>query len=904
MAEVVVGSLMLKIGSALKAKLSQKAVRGDLADIKEELQEIQHFIREADMASEDRESVAVWLNQLRETAYDIEDILDESIYLAGEQKRGGLRALTPKSLHNSKKSCSPKGVISPCVSLMHRKSIAAAQLNELKIRVADILERGKRYDVWKREKTLVYKEARERRTTESSLVGMESNKKTLIDWLTDETEELMKISVWGMGGLGKTTLVDLVYNSEEIGKRFKCRAWITVSQTYVIVDMLRSVIKEILINKKESVPQDIDAMNKEMLIGRLHHCLRHERYLIVLDDVWSESVWHEIRDACPKKNNCRSRIMFTTRNFEVATSLASPHRVFELKPLQYDQAWELLCKSAFQGDLNGNFPQDFKDSATAIVNKCDGLPLAIVVQAGLMHSKHSVSEWSSDCNSLNVIPTNNVELSFSVLMRSFYDLPHYLKNCFLYCSVFPEDYGIKRKRVIRLWVAEGFVEEREGKTLEEVAEEYFNELIHRSMLQVTKRNDWERPKECRMHSVMRQLAISISKKQNFCIVCEDCEEHPTATARRLSIIEVSDTIITVLGRISGLRSLLVFATDASTSKIMATLSFRLLRVLDLHGAPIVSIPDAVSTLFHLRYFSVRQTEVNALPEDLEKLLNLQTLDLQYSGVQKLPSVVKLHNLRHLFMIRSVDKTGLSVGMQTPGTAWSLKDLQTLEGIVSNKKVVREVQNLEKLRSFVILEVKKSDGAALCASIEKMTFLNNLQVQDEGEGLELETLASPPSPLQKLFLVGHLQRLPRWFSFLNSLKVLRLQSSGLNEDPFCSLQSLPMLLCLELHKAYAGEELQCEEGGFLSLKTLRLIELNQLKQIRMGTGALGSLRELHLSRCRELNALPQGIKCLTTLEKLYFEVSEELLQRMQPNGGEYHKISHIPTVDLTLRDDVI
>ncbi|KAK1268065.1 Disease resistance protein RPM1 [Acorus gramineus] len=688
-------------------------------------------------------------------------------------------------------------------------------------------------------------------------------------------------------------------------KHFDCQVWLTVSLTYSIAEILRSLTYEAM-NNKGIVPKDITTMDTSFVLHMLRQHLQHKRYLIVLDDVWDTRMWEEIRLAFPE-NECGSRIVFTTRNFKVATSLSSSHRVILPKTLQYDQAWELFCNMVFRGSSWRSCPREVEDLARASVNKCGGLPLAIVCLAGLMYSKeYSVIEWIRVLNSINGKLTYELDTPvLYILMLSFHELPFRLKNCFLYCSAFPGLYKIKRKRIVRLWVAEGFVEEREGMTAEEVAEEYLNELVYRSMLQVTKTDDGGKLKECCMHDIMREMGISISKKQNFFITCEGREERLTAAARRLSIIEVSDNIETGSARKFYLRSLLVFSTDARTLNLLAALRFRLLRVLDLYGAPVESLPNAVCNLFNLKYLSIRQTNVNVLPKHLGRLQKLQTLDLQYSKVKKLPSLTELHDLRHLFIIHSVDRFGRSVGMQTLGKIWALKDLQTLKGIVSNNKIIQQVQNLKMLRSFVILEVKKSDGAALCASIEKMRFLNNLQVQAmEGEGLELESLAFPPSQLQKLFLIGHLQRLPRWFSFLNNLKVLRLRSSWLNEDPLRSLQSLPALVCLELYKAYEGKELWCEAHGFRSLRTLRLIELSQLNQITIEVGAMGSLRELQLSRCRELNTLPQGIEWITTLEKLYFEVSEELLQRMQPNGDEYIKISHISTVDLILRDDVI
>ncbi|KAK1316993.1 Disease resistance protein RPM1 [Acorus calamus] len=898
MAEAVVGSLILKISAALAAEAANTlstiskeeaslllSVRSDMRDIKSELEMMQAFIRHADHLSEGDHPASVWVNQVREAAHDIEDIIDEFTYFVGDKRKSGIWSSVAKTLRLSRNISSRHGI--------------AKQLQEIKSKIKGISDRRIRYDVKgpgegpsnndAREKQLFRADYSRFLQEDFDVVGVENSKKHLIDWLTEEEAERKEISVWGMGGLGKTTLTARVYMSEETVKHFDCRAWITVSKTYEIDDVLRSIIKELFNEKEEMIPQNIGVMSTGSLTHAIRRYLQPKRYLIVFDDVWNVDVRDKICVALPK-NKCKSRLMFTTRNHEIASSLASPNRVFQLQSLHYDQAWDLFCKNAFQGDLQGICPPELKDSATTIVKKCDGLPLAIVTLAGVMCSKEkSTTQWNSVTNSLNWMISNNQQLEkiSNILMLSFHDLPHYLKTCFLYCSAFPEDYPIKRKRIIRLWVAEGFVEARKGMTMEDTAEEYLNELVHRSMLHVARANTWGRIKEFRMHDVVREVAICMSKKQNFCMMLE---EQPTATARRLSILKANNTVHTALGKMPHLRSLLVFATDDSISitlNKMAELGFRLLRVLDLQGAPIDSLPDAVNNLFNLSYLNLRRTKVKVLPNSLGRLQNLQTLDLQFSGVEELPSGIQLRSLRHLF-------STVSVG----GGLRGLKDLQTLKGIISSGEVVEQVGELTQLRSFAITKVMESDGATLCSSIKRMRFLHHLDVQavDEGEGsLELESLGPPPS-LQKLSLKGRLQRLPRWFRSLTNLKVLILRSSGLREDPLHFLQKLPNLVYLELRKAYNGKKLNFQKNAFPSLKTLLFFELNQLNQITIEGGAMPSLQRLNLVRCGELKMLPLGIDCLATLHQLYLVfMPEELLERMREQGDDRPKIRQIPIV---------
>ncbi|KAK1273404.1 Disease resistance protein RPM1 [Acorus gramineus] len=889
MAEAIVGLVILKLGSALVTEFSKSlllfskeeaslllALRSDMEEIKSEMEMIQAFIRHADMTMAGDERTAVWVAQVREIAYYIEDIIDDFTYSVGEQKSFGFW----------------KSVAKPLQVSMNFKGIAM-QLQNIKIRIKGTSERRIRYDIKGLEEGSSSKDVIERsidispfHKEDDDIVGLKSKKEQLINWLKDDRAKHMEISVCGMGGVGKTTLVAKVYKSEQIVQHFQWRAWVTVSKSYNKNDILRSIIKELFHEKKEMIPQGIDGMNTKELAENLHGCLVDQRYLIVLDDVWDVSLWSEIKDVF---NTSKRRIMFTTRNSEIATSLASSSdRVFNLKPLQDDEARKLFCNIAFRGDRGGICPTELECPAKEIINKCDGLPLAIVTLGGLLRTKHSAMEWNDTLKSLNWMLTNSPQLEkmSNILMLSFHDLPHYLKNCFLYCSAFPEDYRIKRKRIIRLWVAEGFIEERDGMTMEEIAEQYLNQLILKNMLFDDERNVWGRLKLCKMHDIVREVAISISKKQKFCMTLE---EQPTTGVRRISVAEVNDTIQEELGKMSRLRSLLVFATNFFNIK--TSLGFKLLRVLDLQDALIDSIPDEVGDLFNLRFLGLSNTKVKVLPKRLKRLQNLQTLDLAYSNVEKIPNgVTKLPNLRHVFL---------------PKHVWVSKELQTLQGISSSNEVVRQVGDLTQLRSFAIVDVRESEGTKLCASIKKMKFLHHLQIQATDTPLILETLDPPPPLLQRLYLGGRLQgTLPRWFKSLTNLKMLYLKSSGLNEDPLLSLKSLPNLVEITLDNAYDGEELCFQADGFPSLKELWLVELSHLNQITIEEGAMQSLKEFNLVSCKELKTLPQDIERLTTLQELnLWEMAEELLERMR--GGQAvdrQKISHIPIVKHVARID--
>ncbi|KAK1291685.1 Disease resistance protein RPM1 [Acorus calamus] len=920
MAEAVVGFLIMKIGQLLTPEavktvwaLSMEElkmltdVRKDMDDIKDELEMIRAFIREADQKMEMSGPKSVWVKQVRDIAYDVEDVIDEfTCFIVGEHRKRGIRGSVSIAVHRSRNLGTWHGI--------------AHKLKDIKEKITNIAERRLRYDIKGIDEgsssnsegsdtLMIQTNLSQFAADDVDIIGMGFSKDILLTWLTDMDAECTRISVWGMGGLGKTTLVSQVYKMDRAKKYFECHAWVTVSQTYKADNLLKNIINDLFQEKGEATPLDsVHPMDTRRLGELIQEKLQDKRYVVVLDDVWSMEPWEKIRHAFPC-NKCGSRIIFTTRNQETAFSLASPSRAFEVHPLKYEEAWALFCRKAFLTNPDRSCPDELKDSASAIVKKCDGLPLAIVTLGGVMYKKTSVFRWQNMDNSLNWVLADDqqVDKMKSILMLSFHDLPHYLKNCFLYCSIFPEDHMINRKRLIRLWVAEGYIQGRDGMTMEEVAEEYLNELVLRSMLQVVKMNEWGRVKECRMHDLVREVAISTSRTQNICTLYNGGVAWPGDRTRRLAIHKMSKNV-KPSADLSHLRSLLLFAKGDHSlniiSNAMEKSTFKFLKVLELQGANITSIPKEVADLFNLSYLSLRHTKVRALPKHVGKLHNLQTLDLHHSDVEELPGeIIECHNLRHLFMLRRPNPGDVNFGMFTPKGIWELNHLQSLQGICSDKELVRHVKKLENLRSFGIFQVQHSEVTDLCESVSQMKFLNNLIIKayDGGKGL-LKLEGFHPSPLlQKLFLGGHLDGVPYWFQSLSNLKEINLVRSGLKEDPLPSLGLLPKLVSIQLYRACDGQRLCFNSRSFPALKKIWLYKLDMLNEIIIEKGAMQSIQDISLVTCKELKVLPQGIEHVSTLRTLYLEdMAEELLAKMR--GPDHSKIKRIPIVRHVIRID--
>ncbi|PQQ13287.1 disease resistance protein RPM1-like [Prunus yedoensis var. nudiflora] len=481
MASVSVSADLLidKFVAILESEAASIAGVGDQVDeIKQELEFMKAFLADADGGNKAHTQVEeVWIRSVRDLTNDVENIIDEFMYHVYEQQIDGrFASWIHKTIHFPK-------------HLWYKRKIAN-KLQKIVMAIRAITDRNQRYgggaavegkstsseDIhrWvqnQAESSLYHKE--------DELVGIEGDKNLLMGWLMNEEQRQTVVSVVGMGGSGKTTLVARTFKDEIVKRHFKCYAWITVSQSYVIEDLLRRLIKEFHKAKKEEVPADMNAMSYNELLEILVNYLETKRYLVVLDDVWDVHLWDKIRFSFPDKQ-LGSRVMLTTRREDIASSsFGVESHVHKIQPLERGDAWELFSMKAFSSYPNKSCSTEILPLARELVEKCEGLPLAIVALSGLMSSKKSLTEWSTIYNSLNWHLTNNplLEPMKSILLFSFNDLPYRLKPCFLYYSLFPEDHVIQNKRLIQLWIAEGFVEHVEGLTPEKVAYSYLMELI-------------------------------------------------------------------------------------------------------------------------------------------------------------------------------------------------------------------------------------------------------------------------------------------------------------------------------------------------------------------------------------------------------------------------------------------
>ncbi|KAI4305333.1 hypothetical protein L6164_028704 [Bauhinia variegata] len=607
-------------------------------------------------------------------------------------------------------------------------------------------------------------------------------------------------------------------------------------------------------------------------------------------------------------------LMRGTKERDVISVKSCLVHIHELQPLPHNKAWELFCKKAFRFEFEGQCPDELVDLSNEIVQRCKGLPLAILAIGGLLSTKpKTLAEWGKLLQSLGSELGSNPHLTSltRILALSYDDLPCNLKSCFLFFGIYPEDYFIRRMRLIRQWIAEGFVKHEEGKTLEEVADEYLRELRNRSLVHVSQ-NDFlfGRDKICQVHDLMREMILRKVKDLNFgCFVHGDDQSIPDRMTRRLSLATDVQAVMSVDH--TSIRSIYickpgVLLPKSYVHKLVTT--FKLLKVVDFERASLDYISDNSGNLFHLRYLSLRETGVKSLPKSIGKLQNLETLDLRQTLVSELPiEINKLTKLRHLLVYHYnyKAKSTFSVvrGVQVKQGIGCLKSLQKLYHVkadLGGLELIMELRRLRLLRTLCLDGIRREYGCSLRALLEELKHLESLAIIAiaEDEIIDLQFISSPPQ-LQKLSLVGCLEKLPNWVIKLEYLVKLILSCSKLMDDPSKTLKTLPNLWSLSLSdNAFDGESLYFQRG-FQKLKFLHLRMLKRLTSIIIERGALPVLEEFTIWSILQLKEVPSGMQYLEELRIMeLLDMPTEFIQSIDPDGGQmYWTIKHVPSIKI-------
>ncbi|XP_065869681.1 putative disease resistance protein RGA3 [Euphorbia lathyris] len=874
-------------------------LKDELEELQDSLTTIRAILQAAEAQQNEREHVRRWFMKLKDIAYEAEDVFDEIAY----------ETLRRKVLNLSPSPSSTRAVVfvkkaAFKVKLAHKVSNIKGLLDKIKndlgavIQIQGISSYIPQVDLDRETDPVLDKLP----------VGREVDVLSIVNLLSRSCHQqiLTIVPIVGMGGLGKTTLAKFVCQQVKARNSFDVIIWVCVSQKTFDE---QKILGEML--------QHLNAMmggltNMGAILRQLREELARKKFLLVLDDVWEDILgkWDHLK--CLLLEVCRSNgnaMVVTTRSEEVAavveTSTQHRHR---LSVLSDDECWSILKDRASR---NGRtlIPSNLEPIGVDIAKKCRGVPLAAKVLGWTMGFNMEEKEWLKirDSNVLNARDEKeNVE---SILKLSFDYLPSYLKPCFTFCSIFPKDFLIRKEELVLFWMAEGFIESfNEGNT-------YFNALLANSFFQDAKRDDDGDVMECKMHDLVHDLALSLSKfeisTRENCLTVDraSCIRHLYANDQF-----VTSSMANLKGRAKKLHTIIL-----ENAPYQKSWKLKSLRILSLNGAYMEVLPSSIGNMKHLRYLDVSNSNIIELPEFITKLYNLLTLKfLECKELTKLPRET-INNLINLKLI------AFSYEHQMPFRLGLLSCLETLPLFVVGRYAggsIAELECLDKLRGQ--LEIRRLEDVNNVEEVERA----NLQGKTNIEGLVLAwslhfagTLGArrniymevleglqPHSKIKRIEIRNYLGK--KWASWMLRMKspshgdsfvvLNNLVDLSLIACSYCEqLPRLGDLPCLKFLKLEAMGRVKCIDNEFYGIDTkgnnsecLRLFPalesflLRKMSDLTEWTAPLldgedggdrvvvfPCLQELSIQNCAKLRMFP--ISYLQALVKLEIKDCEEL-----------------------------
>ena len=932
-----------------------------LYGVEDRIQSLQHelqMINDLLNTSKNKKGTAhTILNQIRDVAHVAEDVIDTFVAKVAIYKR---RTILGKMLRGFAQA-----------RLLHH---VADKIDNIKATLNEIRDNKDRYGAFKETNNQSAAEEEEeekrvqsqlkklrRNVEEEDVVGFVQESKDIIKRLLEGGSNRKAVSIIGMGGLGKTTLARKVYNSTQVEQHFMYRAWVYVSNECRVKDLLVGLLKHLMPNfekqsrgnkKGKKGTGDIDSLNEEKLkipvqnwskrkmyllmpnleqqsrankkgkkgtgdIDNLseeelkilvRNCLERKRYLVVVDDLWKRQDWDELQEAFPD-NNSGSRILITSRLKEAALHTANdvPHY---LQFLSEEESWELFCKRVFRGE---DCPSDLEALGKQMVQSCRGLPLSIIVLAGMLANKEkSHREWSKVVGHVNwYLTQDETQVKDIVLKLSYDNLPRRLKPCFLYLGLFPEDFEIPVTPLLRKWVAEGFIQYTRNRDPDDIAEDYLYELIDRSLVQVARVETNAGVKTCQVHDLLRDLCISESKEDKVFEVCTDQNILVPTKPRRLSIHSKMDHYISSSNNDHlCIRSLFFFGSDYYVDRReqkWLLKDFKLVRVLELAPKSCGKIPSNIGNLMHLRYLRIDSQHITFVPDSILNLCSLQTIDLgDWTQNDPISFPIKMWKLKHL---RHLNTRGpIKLRGSCLGSGEKMWNLQTISPLVLNKQATSLIEkgtfpNIKRIGLNVVSG--KGELSKLLQSLLLLRYLNKLVIvlRDSydttitvHEGVERKNGCKPQELFQSLgqfssltvLEIGNVMDLltcalifPPNITELTLSKIMYITDEGMNGLGNHAKLKILRLLGDLIFWPFNSYDLTCVGGSFPQLEVFQM-EYLKVEKWNLGNGAMPRLQSLVINFCGKLDNLPNELWSLSDLKKVHVTKPSEQMTRILQN----------------------
>jgi Leucine-rich repeat (LRR) protein len=879
MADILLSTLVKTVAGNLNSSVLKEienawGLRSELDNLRSTLSTIEAVLQDAEEKQWNDKPVRNWLGKLKDVAYDADDVLDEfateALIRKVEREKGALSKVRRfftlpnrlifrmKMAHNLKNVRDKLEAISKERSFHLREGVINLEVNNSESRKTFSL------------------------VNESEIYGRGEEKEKMIQaLLTNESDNLAIYAVWGMGGLGKTTLAQLVYNDVRVEQHFEMRIWVCVSNDFQITRLIRAIIESI--DGRASDLSELDPLQKS-----LQEKLRGRKFLVVLDDVWNEDEvkWDGLKSVlwCGAKG---SKVIVTTRIEKIALKMATLP-IYHMGGLSEDDSWSLFKGRAF-GKEKAEEKLELESIGKEIVKKCGGVPLAIKALGSLMCLKGKKNEWLSVKES-QIWDFPEVENSILPALRlSYHHLGPHMRQCFAYCCVFPKDTKLKRDNLIQLWMALDFIPTRRPLELYDVGLEIFNELVWRSFFQDVEE---ESPGyiTCKMHDLMHDLAQSIMEFE--CLSVEPGKEVKVPyRIRHMSFPKYfrNTSWNEDVHKVRSLRSC-IGASSSSKKHLLFVSKQKSLRVWDFY-----SFYDAhrlLSYLKHLRYLNLSKSEFSVLPESITRLLNLQTLKLDDCVfLKKLPNGMKhMKKLTYLGLTNCGSLTRMSKGMGQLTCLQSLScfivgkedgyQISELKGLnLRGELCIKDldnVRNLEEAKNAYLIGKQNLHSLSLVWQSKNTSHVSE-HVEDVLDGLQ------PHSNLKVLRISNYRgSKFPTWIQdlLLQDLVEISLGWCGRCEllPPLGKLRFLKVLAIIGMGGVkYLGNEFH--GGNAISFPSLTAFCLERMPDLEVwrtmdGRESYPCLSKLKIVRCPKLVELP----IIPSITSLHIERSNAMLIR--------------------------